>query len=121
MFNRIHRDDIAGAVLAAMRRPPAGGARVLNLADDEPAESSVVIEEGARLLGLKTPPGIPFEIASADMSPMGRSFWADHRRVSGARTQAVLDRRWQYPTYREGLRAILREEIGDHGAEQIEI
>jgi hypothetical protein len=44
------------------------------------------------------------------MTSMGRSFWAESRRVSSARTQAALGRAWQYPTFREGLRAILAQE-----------
>ncbi len=113
-FGRIHRDDIAGAVLAAIARPPAG-TRVLNLSDDAPAESARVIEEAARLLGVPAPPAVPFEDAYASMSDMARSFWADDRRVASAKTQAALGRRWLYPSYREGLRAILEQEAGGPG------
>lgn len=113
-FGRIHRDDIAGAVLAAIARSPSG-TRVLNLSDDVPAESALVIEEAARLLGVPPPPAIPFEDAYAGMSDMARSFWADDRRVASAKTQAALGRRWLYPSYREGLRAILEQESGSPG------
>ena len=109
-FGRIHRDDIAGALLAAMQQRRPGGARVLNGADDEPASSADVIAEAARLLGMPPPPLTPYAEALAGMSPMARSFWADDRKVRSARTQAVLQRRWTYPTYREGLRAILAAE-----------
>jgi hypothetical protein len=47
------------------------------------------------------------------MSPMARSFWAENRRVANARTKAELGIAWRYPTYREGLRAILVEERGE--------
>jgi nucleoside-diphosphate-sugar epimerase len=104
-FGRIHRDDIAGATLAAMEQAPHD--RVLNLADELPAESAVVIAEAARLLGLPLPPAVPLDEALAGMSAMGRSFWAENRKVSSALTQAALGRRWLYPTYREGLAAIL--------------
>ena len=109
-FGRVHRDDIAGAVLAAalQSRPP--GRRVLHLADDLPAASADVIAEAARLLGLPPPPLVAFAEAQAGMSPMARSFWADNRRVASARTQARLGRLWRYPTFRAGLRAILAEE-----------
>jgi len=113
-FGRIHRDDIAGAVLAAIARPPPA-TRVLNLSDDVPAESALVIEEAARLLGLAPPPAVPFEEAYAGMSDMARSFWADDRRVASAKTQAALGRRWLYPSYREGLRAILEQETSGAG------
>jgi nucleoside-diphosphate-sugar epimerase len=106
VFSRIHRDDIARAVLAALARPPAG-VRVLHLADDEPAEPRAVTEEAARLLGSAPPPLLPFAQATAAMSPMALSFWAECRRVSSAATRAALGIGWSFPTYREGLRAIL--------------
>src|SRR5438067_850288 len=78
-FGRIHRDDIARAVLAAMGQADClpAGARVLNLSDDLPAESALVIAEAATLLGLPAPPAVPFAEAEAAMSPMARSFWAE--------------------------------------------
>ena len=47
------------------------------------------------------------------MSPMARSFWSENRRVGNAKTKAALGIAWLYPSYREGLRAILIEESGD--------
>ena len=109
-FGRIHRDDITGALLAAIGQDRPPGRRVLNGADDEPAASADVIAEAARLLGLAPPPLVPYAEAEPSMSPMARSFWADNRKVRSARTQDMLGRRWTYPTYREGLRAILAAE-----------
>lgn len=114
LFGRIHRDDIAGAVLAAMQQIREPGPRILNLSDDEPAESAAVITEAANLLGFAPPPEIPFAEAWETMSPMARSFWSDNRKVSSAHTQEVLGYKWRYPTYREGLRAILAEEIANN-------
>jgi nucleoside-diphosphate-sugar epimerase len=111
-FCRIHRDDIAAAVLAAMRQERAPGVRVLNLSDDEPADSAVVVAEGARLLGVPLPPAVTFAEAAARMSPLGRSFWQESRRVRAEGTQQALGLRWRYPTYRDGLRAILAAESG---------
>lgn len=109
-FGRIHREDIARAVVAAMTQNRGPGVRVLNLTDDEPAESAVVIEEAARLLGIEPPEAVPFAQAWKRMSPMARSFWSEHRRVASAKTKAMLGIDWLYPSYREGLRAILAEE-----------
>jgi nucleoside-diphosphate-sugar epimerase len=109
-FSRIHRDDIVRAVLAALAEPRPPGRRVLNLVDDEPAESAAVIEEAARLLGVPPPPALPFEAAAPAMSAMALSFWSENRRVGCARTRQALGLAWRYPTYREGLRAILAEE-----------
>jgi hypothetical protein len=41
---------------------------------------------------------------------MGLSFWAENRRVSNTKTKAALNLAWRYPTYREGLAAILAAE-----------
>ncbi len=108
-FGRIHREDIAAGTLAAMMRPPVG-TRVLNFSDDEPAESAAVLTEAAALLGVTAPPAVPFAEAWDSMSPMGRSFWAENRKVANAKTKAALGRGWLFPTYREGLRGILEAE-----------
>jgi nucleoside-diphosphate-sugar epimerase len=112
-FGRIHRDDIAQAVVAAMRQDRPAGRRVLNLSDDEPSESAAVVTEAAALLGVAPPPFIAFKDALSAMSPMARSFWAENRQVASAKTKAALRLDWLYPTYREGLRAILIQERGD--------
>lgn len=109
-FSRIHRDDIARALFAAASRPPAPGLRVLHLVDEAPCTSAEVIEEAARLLGRAPPPEIPYAEAAPRMSEMGRSFWAENRLVSSAATCAALGIAWAYPSFREGLRAILAEE-----------
>jgi len=108
-FGRIHVEDIAGGVMAAMARP-GEGMRVLNFSDDLPAESAEVIAEAARLLGVAVPPGVKLAEAWPGMSEMARSFWAENRRVSSRRTQEVLGYSWRYPTYREGLWGILEAE-----------
>jgi nucleoside-diphosphate-sugar epimerase len=110
LFGRIHRDDIAHGVLAALAQNPPPGVRILNFSDDEPAASADVVVEAARLLGVDPPPAVPFEQAAPKMSPMGLSFWAENRRVANAKTKAALGIEWLYPSYREGLRGILVEE-----------
>jgi nucleoside-diphosphate-sugar epimerase len=109
-FSRIHRDDIANAVMAAISNPPEPGCRVLNFVDDEPADSAAVMAEAAQLLGMPPPPAVPFEEARASMSPMALSFWSENRRVANAATKAALGIEWRFPSYREGLAASLAEE-----------
>lgn len=115
-FSRIHRDDIALAVLAAIGQALPPGRRILNLVDDEPAESALVIEEAARLLGIAPPPAIPYAAAAAGMSAMGRSFWKENRRVANAATKSALGIAWRYPGYRQGLASILQQGA-DHEAQ----
>jgi nucleoside-diphosphate-sugar epimerase len=113
MFGRIHRDDVAHAVVAAMRQDRPAGCRVLNLVDDDPSESAAVVTEAAALLDVSPPPLVAFEDAWPTMSPMARSFWAENRKIASVKTKATLGISWLYPTYREGLRAILLEESGN--------
>ncbi len=112
-FGRIHVHDIARAVLAAAEQERPPGLRVLHLVDDEPAEPGDVALEAARLLGLPPPPEVPFTEAYAGMGEMGRSFWDESRRVANVWTKRALGIAWAFPTYREGLRAILLEERGE--------
>ena len=114
-FGRIHVDDIAAGVLAAIAHPP-DATRVLNFSDDEPAESAAVTAYAAELSGLPVPQAVPFAEAAQGMSEMARSFWAENRRVDSRRTQQALHMAWRYPTYREGLAAILAQERADHAA-----
>ncbi len=110
LFGRIHRADIAHGVLAAIRQNSAPGVRIFNFSDDEPAASADVVVEAATLLGVAPPAPVDFADAAPKMSEMGLSFWAENRKVANAKTKAALGIAWKYPTYREGLRAILAEE-----------
>ncbi len=113
LFGRIHRDDIAAGVLAAIQQNSPPGRRVFNFSDDEPAASADVVVEAAGLLGVDPPPVVPYDQAVEKMSPMARSFWAENRRVDNAKTKAALGLQWKYPGYREGLIAILAEETAE--------
>jgi nucleoside-diphosphate-sugar epimerase len=109
VFNRIHAEDIASAVIAAMDRPHSGRdhtGRIYNVTDDEPGPPQDVVNFAAELLGHTQPPSSDF--ATADLSPMSRSFYSENKRVSNARMKAELGIRLKYPNYREGLTAILR-------------
>lgn len=103
LFGRIHVDDIVQVVRAGMAKPDAGP--VFNVADDEPAAPADVLAFAAELLGVEPPPEVLFE--EADMSPMARSFYADNRLVANGLMKRELRVTLRYPTYREGLRALL--------------
>ena len=103
VFSRIHVDDLASALVASMKAPRPG--RVYNVTDDEPAPPHEVALYAHALLGLAPPPLKPFE--EVEMSPMARSFYGESKRVSNRRAKAELRWRPRYPTYREGLRALL--------------
>jgi nucleoside-diphosphate-sugar epimerase len=108
VFNRIHVGDLVGiidgAVSLALTRG-AGG--VFNAADDEPTAPGDPIAFAAGLLGVAPPPEIPFEEAKKTMSPFAVSFYGESKRVRNARIKSVLGVTLRYPTYREGLRALM--------------
>ncbi len=103
VFSRAHVDDIAAALESSINDPGAGG--LFNIADDEPAPPQDVVAYACELLGAPAPPLVP--IAEAELSEMARSFYDDNKRVSNALARARLGFSPQFPTYREGLRAIL--------------
>jgi len=103
VFSRIHVEDIAQVLLASMTRPNPGAA--YNVCNDEPAPPQVVVAHAAELLGLPPPPEVPFE--AAELSPMARSFYAENKRVGNRRMHEELGVTLRYPTYREGLRALM--------------
>lgn len=106
VFSRIHVDDIAQVLEASINRPRAGA--VYNVCDDDPAPPEDVIGHAAALLGLPLPPAIPYE--QADMTPMARSFYAESKRVRNDRIKTGLGVALHFPTYREGLAALLAQE-----------
>ena len=103
VFNRIHVDDIAQILYASMQNPQAG--HLFNISDDEPAPPQDVVTHACELLNIAPPPEILFE--EADLSPMARSFYGECKRVRNDRIKERLGIRLKYPTYREGLRALL--------------
>jgi dTDP-4-dehydrorhamnose reductase len=105
VFNRIHVDDIASVLLAAAEG--RGSHAVYNVTDGAPSPPQDVVAHAAHLMGVSPPPEIPFE--TAPLSPMGRSFYAENRRVLSRRLAEDLGVTLAYPSYREGLAAILAD------------
>ena len=103
VFNRIHVQDIASTVNASLKRPRAGA--IYNVTDNEPAPPQDVVSYAASLLGRDPPPEIPIE--DAELTPMGRTFYQDNKRVMNRLLSSELGVELKYPTYREGLAALL--------------
>ena len=103
VFNRIHVDDIGAVLLASMARPNHG--RVYNVADTEACPSGDVIRHACGLLGVEPPTPIAFD--SSALSAMARSFYSECKRLDTTRLSEELGVALVYPTYREGLDAIL--------------
>ncbi len=102
-FSRIHVDDIGRVLEASIRRPDPGA--IYNVCDDDPSPPQDVLGHAAELLGVPVPPEVPIEEAA--MTPLARSFYAESKRVRNDRMKAELGVRLAYPTYREGLAALM--------------
>ena len=105
VFNRIHVEDIGRITALAAQQRLSG---TFNIGDDEPAPPQDVVAYAAELLGVEPPPAIAY--AEAELTPMQRSFYADNKRVSNQAIKTALGIELLYPTYREGLSAILQAE-----------
>jgi nucleoside-diphosphate-sugar epimerase len=106
VFSRIHVEDIATVLAASVARPNPGA--IYNVCDDDPAPPEEVIAHAARIMGLPVPPAEDF--ATAQMSPMARSFYAESKRVRNDRIKRELGVKLKYPTYKAGLEALLKAE-----------
>ncbi len=103
VFSRLHHDDCATALMTSLRHPCPGG--IYNLCDDEPAPADTVLEYAAGLTGLPLPPVMAWNDPA--LSGKMLRFYNDNKRVSNTHAKAELGWRPHYPTYREGLNAIL--------------
>jgi nucleoside-diphosphate-sugar epimerase len=108
VFNRIHVDDIAAAVALSIVRDRVGA--IYNLTDDEPAPPQDAVTYAAALLGIEAPAEIPFE--EAKLTAIAASFYSESKRVRNTLIKRRLGFAPAYPSYREGLRALLRQGEG---------
>ena len=79
-----------------------------NVADDLPAPQRAVVEFAAGLAGVAPPPLAPYDRGA--LPPALQRFYEACRRIRNDRIKDGLGVALQFPTYREGLRAIAKEE-----------
>jgi nucleoside-diphosphate-sugar epimerase len=107
VFSRTHVADIARVLHASIRKPNPGSA--YNVCDDDPAPPEDVIAYAAGLLGMPVPEAEDF--ATAEMTPMARSFYAESKKVRNDRIKDELGVELLYPDYRAGLKALFAQEM----------
>lgn len=99
VFNRLHVEDLASAVLAAMQRPH--GHALYLPADDEAAAPQDVLAYAAALSGLPLPAAQAWDDPALPASL--RRFYRSNKRIDSRGTRAALQWQPQFATYREGL------------------
>lgn len=103
VFNRLHVEDLAAVVVAAMGRP---GEALYLPADDEPAPPQEVLAFAAELGGFAMPPAVAWDDPS--VSPALRRFYASNKRIDSRGTREALGWKPKFATYREGLQDAIR-------------
>ena len=102
VFSRIHLVDITRILEASMANPNAG--RAYSVCDDTPAPPQDVVTYAAELMGV-SPPALQ-DFATAELSPMARSFYGENKRIRNNRIKEELGVSLEYPDYRAGLSAL---------------
>ena len=95
-LNMIHRDDLIGCIVAALKHGKPGS--VLNAADNEPVSQLKMFEWLAEKLGKPLPPSVP------ESSTEGRRS-VTNKRISNLRLRQETGYEFKYPTFREGYSA----------------
>jgi nucleoside-diphosphate-sugar epimerase len=94
-LNMIHREDVAGAVVAALERGAAG--QVYNAVDDEPVSQRVFFQ------WLSDRSGRPLPQSVGEMETGNRKRGVTNKQVSNRRLRSELGYAPKYPTFREGV------------------
>ncbi len=96
-LNMIHRDDVAGIIVAALRGARPG--EIYNAVDDEPVTQATYFRWLAEELGKYPPPSVP-EDADAN-----RKRGVTNKKVSNRKLKAELGYQFKYPNFRKGFSA----------------
>ena len=102
-LNMIHRDDVAGAILTALRSGRAG--EIYNLVDDEPVQQIHFFRWLSETLGRNMPPFVPEAAAKRGDT---------NKRVLNRKLKMELGHVFRYPTFRQGCTAEIQR-LEDEG------
>ncbi|HVM46902.1 MAG TPA: NAD-dependent epimerase/dehydratase family protein, partial [Candidatus Acidoferrum sp.] len=94
VLNMIHRDDVAGAITAALRKGRPG--QIYNAVDDEPVTQLAFFQWLSASTDRPLPPFVPED------PDVARKRGLTNKRVSNRRLKEELGYCFQYPTFREG-------------------
>ena len=98
ILNMIHRDDLVGVIVAALKRGRPGEA--YNAVDDEPVTQIQFFQWLSNRLGKPLPPSVPEE-AEAE-----RKRGLSNKKVANRKLRLELGYQFKYPTFREGYSAV---------------
>jgi nucleoside-diphosphate-sugar epimerase len=96
IMNMIHRDDVAGCIIAVLEKGQPG--EIYNAVDDEPVSQLHFFEWLARASGQPLPPSRP---EAPDLRRRGNT----SKRVSNRKLKTMLGYRFKHPDFRAGYLA----------------
>jgi nucleoside-diphosphate-sugar epimerase len=99
ILNMIHRDDVVGAIIAALKSGRTG--EVYNAVDDEPVTQLSFFQWLSGPLGKELPPSAPEDVEAV------RKRGVTNKKVSNRRLRMELGYQFKYPTFRQGYTAEL--------------
>ena len=97
LINMIHRDDLVGAIIAALKSGCAG--EIYNAVDDEPVAQIHFFRWLSETLGKWMPP-FTTEVENGD-----RKRGLTNKKVSNRKLKMELGYQFKYPTFRQGYTA----------------
>jgi nucleoside-diphosphate-sugar epimerase len=98
-LNMIHRDDLVGCIIAALKNGRAG--EIYNAADDEPVSQLHFFQWLAQAVDKPLPPSEPENLDAI------RRRGVTNKRVSNRKLKMELGHQFKYPTFRQGYGAEL--------------
>jgi nucleoside-diphosphate-sugar epimerase len=96
-LNMIHREDLIGVIIAALRDAPPG--EIFNAVDNEPVSQRDFFGWLAAELKRPLPPTVPAD------AEVWRKRGVTNKRVSNAKLRAELEYTFQFPDFRAGYAA----------------
>jgi len=97
-LNIVHRDDVAGAIIAALEKGRPG--ETYNVVDDEPVTQLHVYRWLAETSGRDIPP-----FAELERQGNRKRGWTN-KRISNRKLKSESGYQFKYPTFREGFTAV---------------
>ncbi|MEC5399420.1 NAD-dependent epimerase/dehydratase family protein [Uliginosibacterium sp. H1] len=105
--NHVHADDLAHALLAALRLGKGG--RAWNITDDDELPMGDYYDIMADTFDLPRPPRASRAECATRLTPMMMTFMGESRRLLNGRMKRELKLRLRYPHVIDGLRAIRQQ------------
>ncbi len=115
-FNRIHIQDIARLVEKIFLSSPKMPFSLYNAADMCPSSYAENLLFGYHLLNQDPPPSVSFEDSTSILSPEFRKYFLENKRVCNKAIQKDFSFSFLYPSYKEGLEALVKELPFSHTA-----